>query len=98
MAFSSDADRRFDSFKLDGDLRDAYVELLSAQYAVERMRQRYQPEEVASKGSSFMLARSISAAIAICDYFGAIQRSLPPQAGPPPQRNRTGSNSQQRSE
>ncbi len=85
MSFSKDADRRrIETFKLDGDLRDAYVELLSAQSAVDRLRLRYRPEEVAVGGSSFMVARSISAAHAICEYFSSIHKSLPTQAGNPP--------------
>ena len=79
-----DADRRIDAFKLDGDLRDAYVELLSAQCAVERMQSRYSAEDVAQKGSPFMVARSISAAIAMCEFFSSVQKSLAPQAGPAP--------------
>lgn len=81
MSSSSDADRRMNNFKLDGDLRDAYVELLSAQCAVDRIRMRYSPEEIAVRGSNFMVARSISAATAICEYFSSVQKSLLPQAG-----------------
>jgi hypothetical protein len=84
MFFKSDSDRRIDAFKLDGDLRDAYVELLSAQCAVDRIKLRYAPEEIATKGSSFMVSRSISAANMICEYFSRVQQSLAPQAGQPP--------------
>lgn len=80
----SDVDKRLERFKMDGDLRDAYVELLSAQCAVDRLRLRYAPHEVANQGSSFMVARSISAAMAICDYFSSIQKSFQPQAGTSP--------------
>ena len=75
------ADRRIETFKLDGDLRDAYVELLSAQCAVERLKMRYSASEMATSGSKFMVARSISAAGVICEYFSSIQKSLQPQAG-----------------
>ena len=85
MIFPSDADRRIDMFKLDGDLRDAYVELLSAQCAVDRIRHRYEPRDVAEKGNTFMVTRSISAARAICEYFSSLQNALMPQAGAPPQ-------------
>jgi len=90
MFSKSDSDRRIDTFKLDGDLRDAYVELLSAQCAVDRIKLRYAPEEIATKGSSFMVARSISAANMICEYFARVQRSLLPQAGPPPKSREDG--------
>ena len=84
MFSQSDSDRRLDAFKLDGDLRDAYVELLSAQCAVDRIKLRYMAEDVAEKGNSFVVNRSISAAMAICEYFSSVQKSLLPQAGSPP--------------
>lgn len=87
MVSPSDANRRVDMFKLDGDLRDAYVELLSAQCAVDRIRHRYEPQVVAEKGNSFMVTRSISAAMAICEYFSLLQNALLPQAGAPPPPN-----------
>ena len=82
--FPSDSNRRIDAFKLDSDLRDVYVELLSAQCAVDRIKFRYAPEDIAQQGSSFMVARSISAAMAICEYFSCLQKCLAPQAGPAP--------------
>jgi hypothetical protein len=81
---NGNAGRRIETFKLDGDLRDAYVELLSAQCAVERLKMRYSANEMASSGSKFMVARSISAAGVICEYFSSVQKSLQPQAGPYP--------------
>jgi len=81
---SGDVDQRMERLKMDGDLRDAYVELLSAQCAIDRLRLRYTPQDVAKHGSSFMVARSISAAMVICEYFSSIQKSFQPQAGPPP--------------
>jgi hypothetical protein len=81
MVSSRDRDRPLD-FKLDGDLRDAYVELLSAQCAVDRIKLRYSPEDIATKGSAFMVSRSISAANMICEYFSRVQQSFPLQAGP----------------
>jgi hypothetical protein len=81
MFSSRDAERRFDA-KLDGDLRDAYVELLSAQCAVDRMKTRYTAEEVASKGSQFMVSRSIAAANAICEYFSSLEKLLFPKDKP----------------
>jgi len=87
MSSSSNTDRR-DAYKLDGDLRDAYVELLSAQCAVERLKMRYSPDELATKGSKFMVSRAISAASLICEYFSSVQRSSQPQAGPCPSRQK----------
>lgn len=88
MSLHSSADRRLETFKLDGDLRDAYVELLSAQCAVERLKMRYSPDDLASKGSKFMVARSVSAASVICEYFTSVQKSLQPQAGACPNRQK----------
>jgi hypothetical protein len=67
---------RIDVFKLDGDLRDAYVELLSAQFAVERINSRYSADMVTQNGGSFLLQRSISAAAAICTYFRELEKHL----------------------
>jgi len=86
MSLPNNPDRRLETFKLDGDLRDAYVELLSAQCAVERLKMRYSPDDLVSKGSKFMVARSVSAASVICEYFTSVQRSLRPQAGERPDR------------
>jgi len=84
MVLPSDSDRRMDTYKLDGDLRDAYVELLSAAFAVNKIKMRYSAEDIASRGSTFMVLRSISAAESICEYFSGVQKSLRPQAGPCP--------------
>jgi hypothetical protein len=73
---SADSQRRLHDFKLEGDLRDAYVELLSAQRAVDRVRTRYSPDEVAHCSSKFIVARSISAAFAIHEFFNAVHRSM----------------------
>ena len=80
--------RHYESWKLDGDLRDAYVELLSAQCAIDRVKSRYSPEIVAGNGGQFLLRRAISAAMGICQYFSAIEKCLPqhdkPQDNYPP--------------
>ena len=81
--------RHFENWKLDGDLRDAYVELLGAQCAIDRVKSRYSPETVAVNGGPFLLRRAISAALAICHYFSAVEKYLPkndaaPQDYPPP--------------
>ncbi len=84
MASHGDTKPRIDQYKLEGDLRDAYVELLSAQFAVNRIKMRYTAEEVATNGGSFMVTRSISAAENIWEYFAGVRDSLKPQAGPCP--------------
>ena len=86
MASRRDSQAQIDRFKLEGDLRDAYVELLSAQFAVNRIKMRYAPEEIAANGGSFMVTRSINAAENIWEYFIKVRDSLKPQAGPCPSR------------
>lgn len=81
MLFPNGPQSRIDSLKLDSDLRDAYVELLSAQCAVERIKLRYTPQDIATSGSAFMLGRAIIAARGIWEYFSAVEQHLPPQAG-----------------
>ena len=82
MFLNDDSQSRIDTLKLDCDLRDAYVELLSAQFAMNRVKLRYSPEAVAASGNRFIVARSISAAESIAEYLGAVKNSIRPQAGP----------------
>ncbi len=82
MFLNDDSQSRIDTLKLDCDLRDAYVELLSAQFAINRVKLRYSPEAVAASGNQFIVTRSISAAESIAEYFGAVKNSIRPQAGP----------------
>jgi len=80
MVLKNDS-QRLDVLKLDGDLRDAYVELLSAQFAIDRVRSRYSPEFVAANGNSFVVLRSITAAEVMVEYLHGVKKLLP-QAGP----------------
>lgn len=82
MLLNDDSQSRIDALKLDCDLRDAYVELLSAQFAINRVRLRYSPETVAASGNRFIVLRSISAAESIAQYLGEVKNLLPLQAGP----------------
>lgn len=82
MFLNDDSQKRIDTLKLDCDLRDAYVELLSAQFAINRVKLRYSPQLVAASGNHFIVARSISAAESIAQYLGEVKTSLPVQAGP----------------
>ena len=76
--------QHLDVLKLDCDLRDAYVELLSAQFAMDRVKLRYSPEMVAANGNPFVVLRSISAAEMIAEYLRGVRRYLT-QAGTYPQ-------------
>lgn len=82
MFLNDDSQSRIDTLKLDCDLRDAYVELLSAQFAINRVKLRYSPEAVAASGNRFIVSRSISAAESIAEYLAAVKSSMRPQAGP----------------
>jgi hypothetical protein len=75
MKYFSDSDN-VRKLKLEQDVRDAYVEVLSAHSAVDRLQTRYPHEDVARFGGSFLLLRSLSAARAVCDYFFGLQRCL----------------------
>jgi hypothetical protein len=77
MMHSPNNSQHLDRLRLENDLRNAYVELLSAQFAVDRLQARYKPEDVASLGNSFPLIRSLSAANIICSFFSRVERSLP---------------------
>jgi len=88
MYYLPEPQRRLHDYKLEGDLRDAYVELLSAQCAIDRVKTRYSPEEVAHCSSKFIVSRSISAAVAIHEFFTSVHNYMlrnepPPQAAEP---------------
>src|SRR5581483_1891506 len=72
--------------QLNGDLRHAELELLSAQCATDRLRLRFKPEDVASFGQQDVLQKAIRAASAIHEYYSAIHQRLPKSKAPNPAR------------
>ena len=78
MIYASDSEHRVDQVKLEADLRDAYIELLSAQFAVDRLRLRYPAELLAMSAGSFLVNRSFAAARSIWEYFFNMQQFLGP--------------------
>jgi hypothetical protein len=79
MVQSPDSPVRIDLYKLEGDLRDAYTELLSAQFTIDRLRLRYSPQDVATNGGSYLVSRAIAAAEAIHEFLLEVARFMPPK-------------------
>ena len=69
--FSSEG-KIFDPIKLKADLRDTYIELLSAQCAVNRLNMRYPMQALAEHGGE-LLPRTIEFAESIQRFFAEIK-------------------------
>jgi hypothetical protein len=73
--------------QLNADLRHAELELLSAQCATDRLRLRFNIEDIVSFGQPDVLQKAIRAANAINDYYSAINQRLPMSNASPTARN-----------
>jgi hypothetical protein len=62
--------------KLTTDLRNAKVELLSAQCAVDRLRIQYPIPYIVSFGERQTLERALASARALSGFFGEIESQL----------------------
>lgn len=68
-----------DSTKIDtmiSDLRTAWIDLLGARCATDRLRLRYSPEEVARCAERATLNQSLDAVNAMCEYFAEIKKHI----------------------
>jgi hypothetical protein len=68
-----------DSAKIDtmvSDLRTAWVDLLGARCATDRLRLRYSPEEVARYAELATFNQSLDAVNVMCEYFAEIKKHL----------------------
>jgi hypothetical protein len=72
-----DSKSRIDLYKLESDLRDLCTELLSAQFAVNRLQLRYSHEEIAKHGGTFLVSKAITAASAMNEYLVKVRQYLP---------------------
>ena len=62
------------------DLRAAWVELLGARCATDRLRLRYSAEEVARFAERATLSKSLDAVHAMCEYFSEIRKYISTQS------------------
>ncbi len=58
------------------DLRSAWIDLLGARCATDRLRLRYSAEDVARFAERTTLNKSIEAVGAMCDYFAEVRKYI----------------------
>ncbi|HSS99873.1 MAG TPA: hypothetical protein VLK33_22720 [Terriglobales bacterium] len=62
------------------DFRAAWIDLLGARCAIDRLRLRYSAEEVAQFAERATLNKSLDAVHAMCDYFSEIRKYISTQS------------------
>jgi hypothetical protein len=62
--------------RLASDLRNAKIELLSAQCAVDRLRLQYSVADIACFGEPQSLKGAIASAGALCRFFSSLEEQL----------------------
>jgi hypothetical protein len=70
---SCNNEKRADETRLVSDLKSAWIELLSARCATDRLRLRYSPQQVARLADRSTLNKTIEAVGAMCSYFSEVQ-------------------------
>lgn len=66
--------------QMNAELRNAQLELLSAQCATDRLRLRFSVEDVAHNGQREILLKAVSSANALCDYYNYLAHHLPKES------------------
>jgi len=77
----SGSDKQVHITRLNADLASAGVEILSAHCAVDRVRLRYSPEDIASFCEPDTLKKAIASSHALCRFFSAVESQLKPAEG-----------------
>lgn len=83
MVSSDDKISGKDSAKVNtmiSDLRAAWIDLLGARCAIDRLRLRYSAEEIAQFAERTTLNKSLDAVHAMCDYFSEIRKYISTQS------------------
>jgi hypothetical protein len=63
-------------YRIINDMNAAYIELLSAVCAVDRVRMRHSFEDVIKHCEPGLVTKTARSASAICEYFSELQRHL----------------------
>jgi len=82
MASFNDADSDKDLTRITtmiSDLRSAWIDLLSARCATDRLRARYSVQEMARFGERATLQKAVDAATAMCEYFTELRKQISSQ-------------------
>jgi hypothetical protein len=76
MLFEDEPIDRNVTVKMNAELRDAQLELLSAHCATDRIRLRYSTEDVARHGRPDILRKAFGAAKALHNYYTAVEKQI----------------------
>jgi len=81
----SNRDDRVAIVQMNAELRQAQLDLLSAECATDRLRLRFSPEDIACFGEREVLRKAVASAIALKDYYSCIaQQVSDPNSNAPP--------------
>jgi len=75
LSWDKSADRSV-IFKMNAELRDAQLELLSVCCATDRIRLRFSMEDVAQHGQRDILRKALGAATALHTYYTAVEEQI----------------------
>ena len=75
MSSLKDSADRVPTVQLNADLRHAQLELLSAQCATDRLRQRYSVADIVEHGHPELMEKSINIAAALREYYSELDRA-----------------------
>src|SRR5579864_7931575 len=73
MSFWKNSEKRVAMVQMNDELRNAQVELLSAQCATDRLRLRFSKEDIAQHGQPDVLRTAVATTTALHDYYSAIE-------------------------
>ncbi|MGO9650295.1 MAG: hypothetical protein ACLPOO_19860 [Terriglobales bacterium] len=73
-------DDRVAIVQMNGELRHAQLELLSAQCATHQLRLRFSTDDLARYGQPEVLRKAIAAASDLNDYYASIEKLIPREA------------------
>lgn len=62
------------------DLRSAWIDLLSARCATDRLRSRYSAQDIARFAERTTLNKSLDAIGAMCEYFAEVRKHISTQS------------------
>jgi Leu/Phe-tRNA-protein transferase len=66
--------------QMNAELRNAQLELLSAQCATDRLRLRFSVEDVARHGQREVVLKAVSSANSLCEYYNYLVQYLPKES------------------
>lgn len=76
MLNSYDPKQRVEPHRIMNDVNAAYIELLSAVCAVDRIRLRHSLEDVAKHCEPTLVMKTVRSATLICEYFSQLEAHL----------------------